>query len=412
MEKLLDRFLKYVSFDTQSDANTQTHPSTAKQFQLAEYLRDELVSLGASEVKLDDKCYVYAKIPATPGYEDLPVLGFIAHMDTSDGASGADVKPQIVRNWDGTPISLGNSGIRITPQSCFKGGTIITTDGTTLLGADDKAGIAIIISAAEKLLDKKIPHGKIAIAFTPDEEIGEGADFFDLEYFGADFAYTVDGGPADCVENGTFNAAAADVICKGIATHPGSAKNFMINAQMIAMEFNAMLPSNEVPEHTEGVEGFYHLTHSSGNVSHAELHYILRDHSDKILEKRKRSMLDIAEFLNRKYGCGSVEVAIRDQYRNMIEVLDKYPFMIDIAVKSLERCGIAPHVCQVRGGTDGARLCFMGLPCPNLGYGGYEAHGEREYAHLESMEIMVRTIIEIVSSFSSDPAVKQRVDKR
>lgn len=406
MEKILNRFLEYVAFDTQSDETTHTHPSTAGQFKLAEHLCSELRAIGIENVKVDDKCYVYALIPPSPGYEKVPALGFIAHMDTSDAASGADVSPQVIRNWDGSPISLGNSGIFITPHARFKGGTIVTTDGRTLLGADDKAGIAIIITAVEELLKSSAPHGAISIAFTPDEEIGEGADFFDVEYFGADFAYTVDGGAAEYLETGTFNAAGADVVCKGISTHPGSAKNMMINAQKIAMEFNSMLPEHEVPEHTEGTEGFFHLTHSKGNVSCAELHYILRDHSAEILEQRKKIMLEAAEFLNRKYGDGTVNVVIRDQYRNMAEIIGKYPFLVSIAEKAMLSAGITPEICQVRGGTDGARLSFMGLPCPNLGYGGFEAHGEREYLHVESMAKMVRILNNIVDLFNLIPAEK------
>ncbi|MBR2373444.1 MAG: peptidase T [Lentisphaeria bacterium] len=403
MEKILKRFLEYIAFDTQSDAETHTHPSTEKQFRLAEYLRDELLSIGLKDVKLDDRCYVYARIPATAGYENVPVLGLIAHMDTSDAASGANVKPQIIRNWDGSPIPLGTSRIRITPQPHLKGGTIITTDGTTLLGGDDKAGIAIIVTAVEKLLNSTMPHGAVSIAFTPDEEIGEGTDFFDLELFGADYAYTVDGGAAEYLETGTFNAAGAEVICRGISTHPGSAKNLMINAQKIAMEFNSMLPVYEVPEHTAGLEGFYHLTHSSGNVSQAELHYILRDHSSEILEKRKKFMLETADFLNMKYGQGTVSVALKEQYRNMAEIIEKYPFLVDIASKAIRDAGLEPTILQVRGGTDGARLSFMGLPCPNLGYGGYEAHGEREYIHVESMIKVVDIIMNITSYFTSLP---------
>ena len=406
MKEITTRFLEYVTFDTQADGTTQTHPSTEKQFKLAEFIRDELLALGVNDVTLTDKCYVYAKLPATPGCENIPGLGFIAHLDTSDAASGADIKPQIIENWDGSPIALGNSGIRLLPEAKLKGHTIVTTDGRTLLGADDKAGIAIIITAVEELLKSSAPHGAISIAFTPDEEIGEGADFFDVEYFGADFAYTVDGGAAEYLETGTFNAAGADVVCKGISTHPGGAKNMMINAQKIAMEFNSMLPEHEVPEHTEGTEGFFHLTHSKGNVSCAELHYILRDHSAEILEQRKKIMLEAAEFLNRKYGDGTVNVVIRDQYRNMAEIIGKYPFLVSIAEKAMLSAGITPEICQVRGGTDGARLSFMGLPCPNLGYGGFEAHGEREYLHVESMAKMVRILNNIVDLFNLIPAEK------
>lgn len=403
MEKILTRFLNYVAIDTQSDPDSGTHPSTAKQFQLAKKLCDELRALGIMEVKVDDQCYLYARIPASPGWEKVPAVGFIAHMDTSYDAPGANVKPQIIRQWDGSPIPLGTSGITLTPEAGLKGGTIVTTDGTTLLGGDDKAGIAIIMTAAEKLLKSAIPHGAVAIAFTPDEEIGEGADNFDVKYFGADYAFTVDGGAAAYLENGTFNAASADIFCKGVATHPGSAKNMMLNAQKIAMEFNSMLPAHEVPEHTENLEGFYHLTHSCGNVSEAELHYILRDHSAEILENRKNFIEKTAAFLNAKYGDGTVKVTLRDQYRNMAEIIEKHPLLMEIAARAMTDAGLTPEICQVRGGTDGARLSFMGLPCPNLGYGGYNAHGEREYIHLESMAQMVQVILNIITAFAGRP---------
>ena len=399
MKEIQNRFLEYVAFDTQSDGNTQTHPSTAKQFKLAEYLRDELTALGIADVTLTDKCYVYAKLPGTPGLENLPTLGFIAHMDTSDAASGADVKTQIIPDWDGSPITLGTSGLSVTPDRSLKGHTIITTDGTTLLGADDKAGIAIIVSAVEKIINEKIPHGPLAIAFTPDEEIGEGADFFDVKFFGADYAYTVDGGAPELIESENFNAAGADIRFKGFSTHPGSSKNIMINAQKVAMEFDSMLPPWEVPSHTELREGFYHLTHSSGNVSSAELHYILRDHDAELFEKRKKTIMDIAEYLNNKYGSGSVTVSIKEQYRNMAEVIADYPFLIEYAKNAVEAAGLAPCMTPIRGGTDGARLSFMGLPCPNLGYGGYRAHGETEYADVQGMESVVTILLNIIGAF-------------
>ena len=401
MEKILNRFLAYVAFDTQSDPESHTHPSTEKQFRMAEFLCTELRSLGVEDVKLDDKCYVYAKIPATPGYENAPVVGFIAHLDTSDAASGANAKPQVIANWDGKPIQLGNSGISITPKPEFTGDTIVTTDGTTLLGGDDKAGIAIIMTALEQLLKSGMPHGAISIAFNPDEEICEGADFFDVPYFGADFAYTVDGGEEENLEYGSFNAARADVVCHGISVHPGYSKNAMLNAQKVAMELHAMLPAHEAPEHTEGTEGFYHLNHSSGDVTTAELHYILRDHDAGILESRKKFLLDCAAFLNRKYGDGTVEVSICDQYRNMAEIIEQYPFLIDIADKALRDAGLTPALNQIRGGTDGSRLSFMGLPCPNLGYGGYCAHGEREYVHVEGMMQVTEAVINIISAFKN-----------
>ncbi|MBE6384603.1 MAG: peptidase T [Lentisphaerae bacterium] len=400
MKNIQSRFLEYVSFDTQSDGNSQTYPSTAKQFKLAEFLRDELTSLGIKDVTLTDKCYVYAKLPASPGLENVPGVGFIAHMDTSDAASGADVKVQIIHNWDGSPIVLGTSGLSVTPGKSLKGHTIITTDGTTLLGADDKAGIAIIVTALEKILNEKIPHGPLAVAFTPDEEIGGGTEFFDVDFFGVPYAYTVDGGAPELIESENFNAAGADIIFKGFSTHPGSSKNVMINAQKVAMEFDSMLPAWEVPAHTEHREGFYHLTHSCGNVSSAELHYILRDHDAELFEKRKKTILNIAEYLNGKYGANTVTVTIKEQYRNMAEIIARYPFLVEDAQKAIEKAGLVPRMSPIRGGTDGARLSFMGLPCPNLGYGGYRAHGETEYADVQGMESVVKILLNIIAAFT------------
>ena len=402
MKKIITRFLEYVAFDTQSDGSSGTHPSTAKQFKLAEFLKNELIALGITDVTLTDKCYLYAKLPATPGCEALPALGFIAHMDTSDAASGADIKPQIIENWEGSPIPLGNTSRIVTPPPHLKGHTIITTDGTTLLGADDKAGIAIIVSAAEVIIEKKLPHGPLSFCFTPDEEIGEGADFFDVPFFGAQYAYTVDGGAAELIEGENFNAASAHVFFEGVSTHPGSAKNVMVNALKMAMEFDAMLPPCEVPEHTAHREGFFHLTSGKGNVSSAELHYIIRDHDAGLFEKRKETLLDIAAYLNKKYGREYVKVELKESYRNMAEVIEKYPFLIEKAKKAITAAGLTPSISPIRGGTDGARLCFMGLPCPNLGYGGYGAHGETEYADAEGMESVVRIMLHIINSFVTE----------
>ena len=399
MKEIMTRFLEYVAFDTQSDGTSGTHPSTEKQFRLAEHLKTELLALGIKDVTLTDKCYLYAKLPATPGCEALPALGFIAHLDTSDAASGANVKPQIIKNWEGSPIPLGSSGKMVTPHPHLKGHTIITTDGTTLLGADDKAGIAIIVTAAEEILEKKLPHGPLSLCFTPDEEIGEGADFFDVPFFGADYAYTVDGGAAELIEGENFNAAGADILFTGVSTHPGSSKNIMINALKVAMEFDAMLPAWEVPSHTENREGFYHLCSCSGNVSTAKMHYILRDHDARLFEKRKETILSIAEYLNKKYGSNTVAVTLKESYRNMAEIIEKYPFLIEKAKDAITAAGLSPVVSPIRGGTDGARLSFMGLPCPNLGYGGYAAHGETEYADVEGMNSVVRIITHIINSF-------------
>lgn len=403
MKEISSRFLEYVAFDTGSEESSAATPSTSKQFALAEFLKKELLDLGITDVTLTDKCYLYAKLPAAKGCEALPALGFIAHLDTSDAASGANIKPQIIDKWDGSPIPLGESGRVVTPPSHLKGNTIITTDGTTLLGADDKAGIAIIVSAAEELLEKQLPHGPLCICFTPDEEIGRGADFFDVPFFGAEYAYTVDGGAPELIEGENFNAASASVVFKGISTHPGSSKNVMRNALKVAMEFDSMLPPCEVPAHTADREGFYHLTSGEGGVSRAELHYIIRDHDAGLFEKRKATLLQIAEYLNSKYSKDTVTVTLKESYRNMAEVIEKYPFLIDKAKDAITAAGLTPLLSPIRGGTDGARLSFMGLPCPNLGYGGYGAHGETEFACVQGMESVVRIVLNIIASFVAEP---------
>ncbi|MBQ7694025.1 MAG: peptidase T [Lentisphaeria bacterium] len=403
MKSVLERFLTYVSFDTRSEESSPSHPSAEKEFRLAEVLREELRELGLGSVTLTDKCYVYAKVPASPGCEKAPALGFIAHLDTAGEASGAGVKPQIIENWDGSPIPLGTSGILLSPKAALKGHTLVTTDGTTLLGADDKAGIAAIMTAVAELLDRKLPHGPLCIAFTPDEEIGAGADFFDLDLFGAAFAYTVDGGAPEVIESENFNAARAVVKFKGLSVHPGSAKGVMINAQRVAMEFDALLPAHEVPEETAMRQGFHHLTGSSGSVSKAEFRYILRDHDRGLFEARKEQFRKAAEAIDGKYGPGTATLEITDQYRNMAEVIEKYPFLISRAEEAIRKAGLEPLRKPIRGGTDGARLSFMGLPCPNLGYGGYNAHGEREYADVQGMEQVVKILLNLAESFGTAP---------
>ncbi|MBE6380342.1 MAG: peptidase T [Lentisphaerae bacterium] len=401
MENLLNRFLTYTAFDTQSDENSLVTPSTARQFKLAEHLRDELLRLGVSEVVLNDQCYLYAKIPASAGWEKSPVIGFIAHLDTSDAAPGDPVKAQVIRQWDGRGIRLGSSNITLQPEAALVGHTLITTDGTTLLGADDKAGIACIVSAVEELLKNDLPHGALAIAFTPDEEIGRGADFFDVEFFGADYAYTVDGGEPELIEWENFNAAGADVFFKGLSYHPGYAKDKLINAQKLAMEFDSMLPAAEVPEKTSDYEGFFHLTHGSGNVSNAELHYIIRDHDRAKFEQRKALMLQIAGKMQAQYGQEAVQCKIADQYYNMREVLEHYLFLVEEAKNAIRSAGLTPAVRPIRGGTDGARLSFMQLPCPNLGYGAYNAHSLLEYADLEGMQAVKQIILYLINSFAA-----------
>ena len=404
MDKVLEKFLRYVRFDTQSNENSSTHPSTPGQLKLAVVLAEELTSLGLAGVQVTEKGYVYAYLPADAGLENVPALGLIAHMDTSDAASGFQVEPQIVENWNGEPIPLGSSGILLEPEKKLLHHTLVTTDGTTLLGADDKAGIAVIVTAVEKIIDSGIPHGKICVGFTPDEEIGAGADFFDVPLFGAQYAYTVDAGDEALVECENFNAASAVVRFKGLSVHPGSAKDIMINAQKVALEFDALLPEREVPACTSGREGFYHLISMSGTVSSAELYYILRDHDAVLFEQRKEKILDAARILNEKYGPGTVSVTLKDQYRNMLEVMEKYPFLVEIAERAVRSVGIEPVLSPIRGGTDGARLCFMGLPCPNIGYGGYNAHGEREYVDAAGLNNAVDIVLHIISEFASGSA--------
>ena len=405
MKNVLERLLDYCSFDTQSDETTGTHPSTAKQRKLAEHLAEELRALKLENVRVTSECYVYAELAATPGYEHADALGFIAHMDTSDGASGANVHPQIIRNWDGSPIRLGSSGLELNTtlypfMKDLIGHTLVTTDGTTLLGADDKAGIAEIMTAVETVQAQKLPHGPVRIAFTPDEEIGEGPDFFDVPGFGAKYAYTIDGGAANEIEFQNFNAAEAKIFIRGRSVHPGSAKGIMINALKVAAEFDAMLPPGEVPALTDGFQGFYHLMKCSGTVGSAELQYILRDHGELAFNRRKNKIRGIADTLNRKYGAGTVTAEVREQYRNMEEIIRKHPFLIDLAKNAISDAGLTPAIVPIRGGTDGARLSFMGLPCPNLGTGGYNFHGESEFADVDGMECTVKTILNLMKAFA------------
>lgn len=401
-ESVLSRFLRYVRIDTQSDENAASFPSTEKQKALARILAAELSSLGAADVFFDETFgYVYAKIPATDGGRQPHVLGFIAHMDTSPAAPGAPVSPQVVTQYDGGEIPLSGTAT-LSPEQFpelrdYIGKTLVTTDGTTLLGADDKAGVAEIMTmAAELLAHPEIPHGPIAIAFTPDEEVGAGVDHFDLSRFGADYAYTVDGGALGEVEYENFNAAGATISFSGISVHPGDAKNKMKNAAGIAMEFAALLPRDETPETTEGYEGFFHLTNMEGETERASLSYIIRDHDRAKFEDRKVRFAAAVDTINERYGAGTACAEIRDSYYNMREKIeDGYLFLVENAKEEMRALGVTPRIQPIRGGTDGARLSYMGLPCPNLCTGGHNFHGRFEYCCVESMEIIVALLVRL-----------------
>lgn len=404
-----ERLLKYVKIYTTSEEESGNTPSAQREFDLGNLLAEELKEIGVENVRITEQCYVYGEIPATPGYEQVPALGFIAHMDTAPDFCGEGVKPQIIGDYEGNDIQLGQSGrvlsCKAFPNLCaLKGRTLITTDGTTLLGADDKAGVAEIMTMAEQLIREKIPHGKICVAFTPDEEIGEGADHFDVEGFGAKYAYTVDGGAENEIEYENFNAAGAQIEITGLSVHPGDSKDTMINAALVAMEFNQMLPSGETPRGTSGYEGFFHLTDMSGDVSEAKLSYIIRDHSAAHFEVRKEQMQHIADLLNEKYGQGTVKLAIKDQYCNMREKIEDCMFLIDYAKQAVQEAGLQPKEVAIRGGTDGARLSFMGLPCPNLGTGGYAFHGPFEHITTEGMDYTVNILKGIIKAFGEQKA--------
>ena len=401
MSEVLDRFLRYVSYDTQSKEEEEAIPSTSSQLALAKLLRDELTQMGAAQVRMDEHGYVYAKILSNTS-RSVPALGFIAHMDTSPALSGRDVKPQLVKNYDGGDICLNQEhGIVLSPADFpelleYKGQTLVTTDGTTLLGADDKAGAAEIMSMAAWLLaHPEEEHGDICIAFTPDEEVGRGADLFDVEGFGAAGAYTVDGGALGELEYENFNAASARLTIQGSSIHPGSAKGRMKNAILIGMEFQSLLPAFENPMYTEGYEGFYHLDHMEGNVEQAVLEYIIRDHDREKFEKKKVFFQQAADFLNQKYGENTVQPVIRDSYYNMREVIEPHFYLVERAKAAMEELGITPRIAPIRGGTDGARLSYMGLPCPNLCAGGHNAHGKYEYVSVESMERIVELLVRL-----------------
>lgn len=405
---VIEKFLRYVKVDTQSDDTTGTSPSTMKQHDLAKVLTKELVDIGASDVFYDDKhCYVYASIPANNDRPDSPALGFIAHMDTSDAVSGKDVNPRIVQNYDASDIKLDSEGkIILSPEDFpellnHKGEDLIVTDGSTLLGADDKAGVAEIMAMAETLIkNQDIKHGEIKIAFTPDEEIGEGTAHFDLKRFGAKYAYTVDGGKLGELEYENFNAAEGTIKVKGRSVHPGDAKLKMINASLICYEFHSLLPVFQNPMYTEGREGFFHLTEVKGTCDEAFAVYIIRDHDEKLFEQKKELFKAAGEFLNNKYGEGTVEVTIREQYRNMISQIRPHMHLVDNAKKAMKDLGIEPIDRPIRGGTDGAALSYMGLPCPNLCTGGYNFHGKYEYASVQEMRAVVDILLNIVGAYS------------
>lgn len=402
MMKVQDRLLKYVAYWTTSDESGSVIPSSEREFALGRELKQELEDLGLSRVILTDHCYVYGLLPATSGMEDRKAIGFIAHMDTAPDYSGENVKPQIIENYDGNDILLkgSNTYLKVSDFPTLEtltGRTLITTDGTTLLGADDKAGIAEIMTALEQIITEGTPHGDIWIGFTPDEEIGAGADLFDLDYFKADFAYTVDGDYEGEVAYENFNAASADFIIHGVNVHPGEAKDIMVNAALLATEIVSRLPKAETPAHTEGREGFYHLTDMSGDVAFAKLSFIVRDHDKDIFESRLNLLRTIEVEMNQEYGAGTVELTITHSYENMLSVVEQHMDVIERAQNAIRESGLEPISRPVRGGTDGARLSFMGLPCPNLGTGGYGFHGPYEHISVEGMETAVRIIKSIAT---------------
>lgn len=408
MSEVCNRFLKYVSYDTESVDDMEVIPSTEKQFELANELVKELRAMNAENVRVDDHCYVYATIPATTE-KKVPVLGFISHMDTAPAYSGKDVRPQIIKNYNGGSIVMNQeTGLTMNPGDFpdlldCKGLDLITTDGTTLLGADDKAGVAEIMTMAATLLaHPEIPHGTIQIAFTPDEEVGCGANLFDVAGFGADVAYTVDGGALGELEYENFNAASAKITIHGSSIHPGSSKGKMKNALLMAMELQSMLPVFENPMYTEGYEGFFHLDEMHGTVEEAHMEYIIRDHDKSKFEEKKAFINRVAAYLNERYGGGSIVLNLTDSYYNMKEKIEPHMYLIDIAKSAMEELGVEPIVVPIRGGTDGARLSYMGLPCPNLCTGGYNFHGKYEFISVQSMEKVVELLIKIAVKFTED----------
>lgn len=406
MKSVTDRFINYVKIDTQSDETSETCPSTAKQLDLAKILVDELKEIGLDDISMDENGYIMATLSANTN-GNIPVIGFISHMDTSPDMSGKNVKPQIIRSYDGGDIILNkNESVKLSPNEfpellLYIGQDLITTDGTTLLGADDKAGLAEIMTAMAFLKEHpEIKHGKIRVGFTVDEEIGRGADKFDVKKFGADVAYTLDGGQIGELEYENFNAAMAEITIQGRNVHPGTAKNQMINAMHLAMEFNSLLPVDQRPEYTAGYEGFYHLIDIQGEVEKATFRYIIRDHDHEKFEQKKSQILHCVEFMNKKYGDNRVQIILKDQYFNMREKVEPVKYIVDIAEKALVEAGIDPIIQPIRGGTDGSKLSYMGLPCPNIFAGGHNFHGKYEYIPIPSMEKAVEVIVKIGQLFA------------
>lgn len=403
--KAYERLLEYARIWTTSDEESTTSPTTSRQFDLAKQLVEEMKEIGIEDAYMDEFGYVYGHIPATPGYEERTAIGFIAHMDTAPDYSGENVNPQIIENYDGNDVSLGTSGkvlsvAEFPSLKTLTGRTLITTDGTTLLGADDKAGIAEIMTVAEELIKENITHGKVSISFTTDEEVGSGAKHMNLEVFGAPYAYTVDGGPEGEIQFENFNAASADFYVHGVNVHPGEAKGIMKNSQKIAMEIQGMLPVDEAPEYTEGYEGFFHLMEMTGTVEETKMSYLIRDFNSESYENRKELLRNITEIVNKKYGEGTVELKLNDSYRNMREKIEPCMELIEYAKKACEMAEVKADIAPIRGGTDGARLSFVGLPCPNLGTGGYGFHGAFEHITAEGMDKATVIIKNIILQFA------------
>ena len=403
--KAYERLLNYVKILTPSNENSQIVPSSDCQFDLARVLEKEMNKLGLTDVYLDDKCYLYGKLPATKGYENCPAIGFIAHMDTVSDFCDHPIRPILTKNYNGEALPLGDSSLVLDPKvfphlSSLKGRTLITSDGTTILGADDKAGIAEILTMVERLISKEIPHGPISIAFTPDEEIGSGAEYFDIKRFDADFAYTLDGDTEGEIQFENFNACKAEFEIRGFNVHPGEGKDTMINASLVAIEINNCLPSMETPRGTEDYEGFYHLISMQGEVGEAKLNYIVRDHDKNGFEERKKTLRLIEKNLNAKWGEGTVTLKITDQYLNMKEIVEEHMHLIDHAKKACEAAGVAPLILPIRGGTDGCQLSFKGLPCPNLGTGGHAFHGPYEHISVEGMEKSVELLLALIQEYT------------